>query len=138
MTTHLSFAEEFRYDDSLVGISIPVTLHYGEKSLRSQAKVDTGAEVCLFMQEHALALGLPLEQGLPIVLAGLGGSIEAFGHEVILQTGNIAFQTTVYFAKHPGLSRNLLGRRGWLRNLKLAVIDYDCLLYLNAYDSSPR
>ncbi|MDX2041364.1 MAG: hypothetical protein SF097_08945 [Acidobacteriota bacterium] len=41
----------------------------------------------------------------------------------------------MYFAKYPGLQRNLLGRRGWLRNLKLAVIDYDNLLYLSAYDS---
>jgi hypothetical protein len=134
--TPLTFAEEFRYDDNPIGITIPVTLHYGEKSLRFHAKVDTGAEVCLFRHEHAIALGLPLEQGLPIVLLGLGGSIEAFGHEIILQTGGIAFQSIVYFAKHPGLSRNLLGRQGWLRNLKLAVIDYDSLLYLSAYDSS--
>ncbi len=123
MTTQLTFAEEFRYDDAPVGITLPVTLRYGEKSLRSQAKVDTGAEVCLFRHEHAAALGLQLEQGMPIVLAGLGGSIEAFGHEIILQTGDIAFQSIVYFAKHPGLTRNLLGRQGWLRNLKLAVID---------------
>lgn len=137
MTTQLTFAEAFRYDDTPIGITIPVTLHTGEKSLRFHAKVDTGAEVCLFRHEHAIALGLPLEQGLPIVLAGLGGSIEAFGHEMILQTGDLAFQSIVYFAKHPGLSRNLLGRQGWLRNLKLAVIDYDRLLYLSAYESSP-
>ena len=136
MTTQLTFAEEFRYDDASIGISIPVTIHYGEKSLRFDAKVDTGAAVCLFMHEHAIALGLSLEQGLPIVLSGLGGSIKASGHEIILQTGDIAFQSIVYFAKHPGLSRNLLGRQGWLRNLKLAVIDYDSLLYLSAYESS--
>ncbi len=136
MTTQLTFAEEFLYDDSPVGITIPVIVHYGEKSLRFHAKVDTGAEVCLFRHEHAIALGLPLEEGLPIVLAGLGGSIEAFGHEITLQTGELAFQSIVYFAKHPGLSHNLLGRQGWLRNLKLAVIDYDSLLYLNAYESS--
>ena len=41
----------------------------------------------------------------------------------------------VYFAKHPGLQRNLLGRRGWLRNFRLAVIDYDNLLYLSEYNS---
>jgi hypothetical protein len=30
---------------------------------------------------------------------------------------------------------DILGRQGWLRNLRLAVIDYDNLLYLNAYDA---
>ncbi|MGH9766941.1 MAG: hypothetical protein ACREAB_05840 [Blastocatellia bacterium] len=61
--------------------------------------------------------------------------LEAFGHEVTLQTGQLVFQSTVYFAKYHGLPRNLLGRRGWLRNLRLALIDYDNLLYLSDYDS---
>lgn len=39
------------------------------------------------------------------------------------------------FAKYPGLQRNLLGRQGWLRNLRLGLIDYDNLLYLSAYDA---
>jgi hypothetical protein len=37
--------------------------------------------------------------------------------------------------KYPNLPRNLLGQQGWLRNLKLAVIDYDNLLYLISYGS---
>ena len=136
MTTHITFAEEFRYDDAPVGITIPVAIHHGERSLRFHAKVDTGAQVCLFRNEHAIALGLQLEEGLPITLSGLGGSIEAFGHEIVLQTGDIAFHSIVYFAKYTGLAYNLLGRQGWLRNLRLAVIDYDSLLYVSAYDSN--
>ena len=54
---------------------------------------------------------------------------------IFLQAGELAFESRVYFAKHPGLPRNVLGRQGWLRNLRLAVIDYDSLLYLSAYDS---
>ncbi|MGH9751482.1 MAG: hypothetical protein ACREA2_01755 [Blastocatellia bacterium] len=48
-----------------------------------------------------------------------------------------AYETThlVYFTKYPNLPRNLLGRQGWLRNLKLGVIDYENLLYLSAYGS---
>jgi hypothetical protein len=69
------------------------------------------------------------------VLDGLGGSIEAFGHEVTIQAGELAFHNLAFFAKYPGLSRNILGRQGWLRNLRMAVIDYDNLLYLSAYDS---
>lgn len=135
MATQLNFTEEFRYADDLAGISIPVVLSYGEKSRRVQAKVDTGGEVCLFSREDGMLLGVPIEQGIPITLSSLGGNVEAFGHEVMLQTGNLIFESVVYFAKYPGLPRNILGRRGWLRNLKLAVIDYDNLLYLSAYDS---
>ncbi len=115
----LSFAEEHRYKDDDEGIPISILLTYDGKTIRVAAKVDTGATVCLFSHEDGIDLGVPIEQGIPLRLGGLTGSLEAFGHEVTMQTGDITFQSIVYFAKHPGLQRNLLGRRGWLRNLKL-------------------
>ncbi len=135
MATQLSFTEEFHYADDLSGISIPVVLSYGEKSRRVQAKVDIGGEVCLFSREDGAFLGVPVEQGIQITLSSLGGNIEAFGHEVILQTGDLIFQSIVCFAKYPGLPRNILGRQGWLQQLRLGVVAYDNLLYLSAYAS---
>jgi hypothetical protein len=135
MSTQLTFTEEFICDEDPDGLIIPVSLEFGDKSIRVVAKVDTGAEVCLFTSEVGLKIGIPIEEGIPISLGGVGGSLEASGHEVTLQTGALAFHTVVYFAKYPGLPRNFLGRRGWLRNLRLAVIDYDNLVYLSAYDS---
>jgi len=131
----ITFDQEHRYPDDEEGISISIKLTYGDESFRVDAKVDPGAAVCLFSHEVGLKLGVPIEQGIPIKLGGLTGSLDAFGHELTLQTGNIAFQSIVYFARHPNLPRNLLGRQGWLRNLKLGVIDYDNLLYLSAYGS---
>jgi hypothetical protein len=135
MPIQLTFAEDLRYPDDPSGITIPVLLTHGEKSLRVAAKVDTGAQVCLFAHEVGLRLGLAVEQGTPIVLSSIGGSVDAFGHDVILQAGELAFESRVYFAKYAGLPRNVLGRQGWLRNLRMAVIDYDSVLYLSAYDS---
>jgi hypothetical protein len=135
MRALLTFTEQFNYADDPAGILLPVTLSYGGKTLSTNAKVDPGAAVCLFSLEIGLQLGVPVESDIPIVLTSfLGGALDAFGHEVILETGNLTFQTTVYFAKYPGLPRNFLGRQGWLRKLKLGLIDYDNLLYLNAYD----
>ena len=131
----LTFAEEYHYKDDDEGIPLQVRLTYAGHGIEVTAKVDPGAAVCLFSHEVGLKLGLPIEQGSPKRLGGLAGSLDAFGHEVTLQTGNLAFQSTVYFAKYPGLPRNLLGRQGWLRNLKLGLIDYDNLLYLGAYES---
>ncbi len=131
----LNFDEEHRYKNDDYGIPILVRLTYGGTSIEVTAKEDTGCAVCLFSHEDGLDLGVPVEQGLPMQLGGLAGSLDVFGHEVTLQTGNIAFQSFVYFAKYPNLPRNLLGRQGWLRNLKLGVIDYDNLLYLSAYGS---
>lgn len=131
----LNFAEEWHYEDDDDGIPIEVSLTYAGTTIEVQAKVDPGAAVCLFTREDGMDLGIPIEQGIPKRLGGLTGSLDAFGHEVTLQTGDIAFQSLVYFAKYPGLQRNLLGRQGWLRNLRLGVIDYDNRLYLSAYDS---
>ena len=130
----LDFTDEHRYRDNDEGISLEANLTYAGTTLAVLAKVDTGAAVCLFSYEDGLDLGIPIEQGIPKRLSGLKGSLEAYGHEITLQTGDIAFQGVVYFAKHPGLKRNLLGRQGWLRNLKLGLIDYDNVLYLSAYD----
>ena len=51
MSTHLTFTGEYRYRDDPSGITIPVTLGYGGQSLIVTAKVDTGADVCLFSFE---------------------------------------------------------------------------------------
>ena len=88
MTTQLNFADEFHYTDALSGISIPLSLGYGEITLRVSAKVDTGAEVCLFSNEDAVDLGIEVEKGIPITLSSLGGNVEAFGHEITIQTGS--------------------------------------------------
>lgn len=135
MGQYLFFDHEFSYKDEDEGISLPVKLTYGGQTVGATAKVDPGAAVSLFSREVGIDLGIPIENGEPIWLGGLTGSLEAFGHQVTLQTGELIFQSTVYFAKYPGLPRNLLGRRGWLRNLRLAVIDYDNLLYLSDYNS---
>lgn len=133
MSIQLSFTEQLEYDDNPAGITIFVSLGYGEKNLRIEAKVDPGAEVCLFTYDVARRFGIQIETGIPITLHTLTGPLEAFGHEVTLQTCDMVFQSVVYFAKYPNLPRNILGRQGWLRKLKLAVIDYDNLLYLSAY-----
>ena len=129
--TQLTFSQHYRYKDDPSGITIPVTLRYGGEPLRVHAKVDPGASVCLFRREHGEELGIPVEQGELITLDTLNGSLQAYGHELVLQTGGLVFESIVYFAKYPGLRRNLLGREGWLRKSLLAINDNDCVLYLN-------
>jgi hypothetical protein len=65
----------------------------------------------------------------------LGGAVVAFGHFVSLHTLGLEFDSVVYFAEEYNLPRNLLGRDGWLRKLRLAVVDYDAEIYLGPYDA---
>jgi len=134
MPTQLTLGFHHRYRDNPDGIVLPTTLTFGGAIVRTFACVDTGAAYCVFSNEVGQQLGLDIENGLPKRMGSLTGALDTFGHEVILQTLDVSFHSMVYFAKYPGLERNLLGRTGWLEKIRLAVIHYDNLLYFDKYD----
>jgi hypothetical protein len=41
---------------------------------------------------------------------------------------------TVYFAANESFTRNVLCRRGWLDQLRLAIVEYEGKLFLSRYD----
>lgn len=97
--TQINYHAELTYKEDETGIPVEIKLRYAGNNITVTAKVDTGAAVCLFSYEAGCALGIPIEQGIPKRLGGLTGTLEAFGHEVTLQSADIAFQSVVYFAK---------------------------------------
>jgi hypothetical protein len=133
VAVQLSFDILYQYSDKADGISIPTGLILGDKIVHTYANVDPGTEFCIFSNEIGLKLGLDIDTGIPKRMGSLTGTLETYGHEVTIQTFDVAFQSVIYFAKYQGLSRNLLGRIGWLRQLRLAIIDYECKLYLSQY-----
>jgi predicted aspartyl protease len=98
------------------------------------AKVDTGAQFCLFSREIGERLGLDVEGGLRREMGTLAGRMTAYGHEVTLETLGLVLSTFVFFSEEGRLPRNLLGRVGWLRLIRLAVVDYEHEIYLSPYD----
>jgi hypothetical protein len=136
MPATITYAEIWNYPDDGAGITIPTLLGYDGRIVTATAKIDTGAEFCLFDRDYGERLGLPLEKGVPLTLETLTGRLEAFGHEVTLQTLGLTFQSVIYFSRYAGLPRNLLGRNGWLRNIRLGVVDYDNQILLSNYDDA--
>lgn len=63
MVVNLTFGVEYTYDTTLKGITIPVTLTLGDAVIDLFAKVDTGADFCIFKREHGEALGIDIEAG---------------------------------------------------------------------------
>src|SRR5882724_8632501 len=106
-------------------ITIPVTLRLGNTAARTDAYLDTGATFCVFKRSLAEPLGLEVGAGEPIRLSTVTGSFEAYGHSLTLETFGYSFDVTVYFAAHEAFSRNVLGRRGWLDQVRLGVIEYE-------------
>ncbi len=122
------------YDSRKVGITLETRLAFGERRVVVSAKVDPGADFCLFQREVADDLEIVVESGDRMRFGTLAGSLDAYGHTLTFSTCGLEFESHVYFAAAYGLQRNLLGRTGWLQKLRLAIIDYDSTLYLSEYD----
>jgi hypothetical protein len=131
----LEFPYRYQLTRSKHGLVIPVGLSRGALLERTEAKIDTGAEYCLFSREIGEALEIEIESGLPQTFSTLTGSLAGYGHEVTLQSFDLTFSSFVYFAKDYGLQRNLLGSIGWLRKVNFGLVDNEEVFYLGSYDS---
>lgn len=134
MAYPITFNVKYSYNTAESGLQVPVVLKFGEETAFAEAKIDTGAQVCLFRRELGEMLGLLIEDGHRREFEGIAGSLVAYGHSIALHTLGLEFDSMVYFAAHYGLRRNLLGREGWLNKIRLAIIDYEAEVFLSRYE----
>ena len=135
MPTQFTFGISHTYTDRENGIAVPVTLLFGEERIEIPAIVDTGSTFCLFQRRFGDALGLDVESGMRQEFRTAAGQFLAYGHELTLSTLGIEVDATVYFFADEAIRKNVLGRRGWLDRVRLAIVDYEQVLYLAPYDS---
>lgn len=99
----MSFSIEFQkretYQSLDAGITIDVILRYANREQPCPAKVDTGAESCLFNRTLADVLEIEVESGCREKFSTLGGGIYAYGHDIELETVGLRFRSYVYFAE---------------------------------------
>ena len=127
----LDFQKNAQYDSLESGITIEAILRFGDAETSCFAKVDTGAEICLFTREIGEFLEVDVESGYKTRLSTLVGGLFAFGHNVELETLGLKFETFVYFAEDYAIDRNLLGRQGWLQLIKIGLDDYKSEIYIS-------
>ena len=135
MPVSLDFDITHYYAEAVDGINVPITLCVGTQSVELLAKLDTGAPHCIFERRYGEMLKLDVESGRLQGLRTVAGSFVAYEHEVTIQTLGIEFSATVFFAQDAAFSRNFLGRSGWLDRLRIAIIDFDRMLFLSPYQS---
>ena len=75
-------------------------------------------------------MDVDVETGTPLRLSTLTGTFDAYGHMLTVETLGYSFNVTVYFAAHESFTRNVLGRRGWLDQVRLGIVEYESKLYL--------
>lgn len=135
MPVSLEFDTSYGYTDATDGIYVPTTLCIGKQSVELLAKLDTGAAHCIFEHKYAEMLGLNVESGRLQRFRTVAGSFAAYEHEITIQTLGIEVPAVVFFAQDQAFGRNFLGRSGWLDRLRIAIVDYDRMLYLSLYRS---
>lgn len=133
MIHRLSFSELLNYDAGQPGITVPVTLSLNQTRVSCEAKVDTGASLCVFARSYGEQLGLDIADGLRQVIGTVTGSFVAYLHEVNFSVAGLEFSAFVAFAEEEIFQRNVLGRRGFLEQVTLGLADYEGRLYLNHY-----
>lgn len=99
---------------------IPVTLRHGDREIRIEALVDSGASISTFQGDLAQVLGLTLEAGEKIYLQGIGGRVLGYMHEVQLQVGMVQMRCKIVFSNELISSVNLLGRADFFEHFLIS------------------
>lgn len=102
-----SFRAGRAYESTEAGIVIPVHLMQSDRSVRVEARLDTGAASCLFERLQAELLGTDVEAGVRQRFRTVTGSFIAFGHEVTLSTYDFGWSSIVYFHESSTFHGNL-------------------------------
>ncbi len=133
----LIFNEKIVYPHDKQGINFTIAVQHGsEPPISVLTKLDTGSTFCIFQSRYAKMLGLEIEKGEPESVRAATSTFIVYGHELTLKISNLEWEATVYFTPDENFPVSVLGRIGFLDRLKIGLIDYEQILYLNAYNES--
>ena len=89
--------------------------------------------MCIFARDLGEQLGLEVESGMRQLVGTVTGTFVVYLHEVNLSVAGLECSAFVGFAEDEGFRRNVLGRRGFLEQITLGLVDYEGQLYLSYY-----
>jgi hypothetical protein len=104
----MEFPYLFRKDKSYP--IIPIKISSGSLTLKTEALVDSGANISVFSSDIADYLELVLTGGKQIYLQGVGGRIVGYIHKVKIDISGISFRCPIVFSAELITSFNIIGR----------------------------
>lgn len=91
---------------------IKVTLKGPSGTLETEAYVDTGASISIFLATIANDLGIDYARGkVTYTMVGDGSFIPVYLHTLPVKLGKLTFRATIGFSSHLGADFNLLGQK---------------------------
>lgn len=131
MSHHMSFAKLVHDDPGQPSMTVAVPLSLSQDQINCEAKVDTGASLCILARDLGERLGLEVESGMRQLVGTVTGTFVVYLHEGNLSVAGLECSAFVGFAADEGCRRNVLGRRGFLEPITLGLVDYEGQLYLS-------
>lgn len=129
-----TFKSKHSYDTTRIGITVPVELSIGGNVVQLDTKLDTGASFCIFERTYGEMLGLDVEGGEPQTVSTANGAFRVYGYRLAMTALGFQLEATVYFAADESIRRSVLGRRGFIDQLRLCLVGHDGELYVSKYD----
>ncbi len=83
MSYQMSFATLVQYDPGQPSITVTVTLSLSQDHINCEAKVDTGASLCIFARDLGEQLGLEIESGMRQLVGTVTGTFVVYLHKSI-------------------------------------------------------
>ena len=133
MSHTLSFSRFAEYDAGQPGITVAADLKLGKESVTCQAKIDTGSTFCVFARHLGEELGFDIERGMRQLISTATGVFVTYQHSLTLSIMSFDFDVLACFAEDASFQINVLGRRGFLDQVRLGLVDYEGKLYLSQY-----
>lgn len=134
VTHTFNFRIKHSHDTTKTGITVPVELSSGPKVVQINPKLDTGASLCIFERAYGEMLGLDVEGVTRALVSTANSTFEAFGHWLTVTALGLQFDVMVYFAADENIKRSVLGRLGFIDQLRLCLVEHDGELYVSKYD----
>jgi predicted aspartyl protease len=134
MTWDMSFSTRLPITETPYGLSFSVRFSAAGQEIEENGILDLGAAFCVIPRITGENLGLAVEAGVPTTLRTGGGPMATYQHYGSLILGDLLFEDVpICVAKYHDFDRVLIGRAGWLHKVRLGLVVYDELLYLNLY-----
>lgn len=89
---------------------IPIGLIRGKETVRTEALVDSGANISIFHGEFCGELGLKLEDGEKRTFQGIGGKITGYVHTIQVNANEHVFPCRIAFSNEMITGLNIIGR----------------------------
>ena len=98
---------------------IPIKLSFGKGKIKTEALVDSGANISIFQKNIAEYLGIKIEEGKSISLQGVGAKIRGYIYQVILEVDRVKFSCKIVFSNKLTTSVNILGREDFFEHFEV-------------------